>query len=358
MSTHLTVRNESARGFSNEEIELIKSTIAKGATDSELAMFLQQCRRTGLDPFSRQIYAIKRRDAASSREVMTFQTSIDGLRLVAERTGDYDGQDAPLWCGEDGVWKELWTGTKPPYAAKVLVYRKGVSRPFTGIAKYEAYVRTRKDGKPNTFWAKMPDHMLAKIAEALAIRKAFPQETSGIYTRDEMGDDAVAESGPMVTSSVPEPKRSEKPVRFTRPQNDRQLLEAASKIDPDDFDIPDSESEGDNNEDTIVKGSPADNDAGPLRQGSDSEYITADDAAAIYIYVKKFLDTAKSAKRTDKEIRSLVHDWCKKKNLLDVKGDGTLLKVRKEYVHDGKVISGVERTKQELEKYFLELNTR
>ena len=211
--------NGKTRSLRREEIELIKQTIAKGASDSELQLFIHQCNRTRLDPFNRQIYAIKRWDHSANREIMTFQTSIDGLRLIAERTGDYDGQDAPLWCSVDGHWKELWTDEQPPFAAKVSVYRKEIVRPFVGIAKYSAYVQLKKDGKPNNFWGKMPDHMLAKIAEALAIRKAFPQETSGIYTRDEMGDDAVAEAGPMLASSRPEPESIQEARTFKKPQD-------------------------------------------------------------------------------------------------------------------------------------------
>lgn len=188
-------------GINRGQLELLKRTLAKGTTDDEFALFMNTSQRLRLDPFAKQIYAVKRWDSNTRTEVMATQVAIDGYRAVAESTGEYDGQDGPFWCGDDSVWKEVWTSAKPPAAAKVIVYKKGVARGFVGIASYGSFVQKNKDGGPRATWAVMPDVMLAKCAEAQALRKAFPKQLSGTHTPDEIDDgDAVVDMTKVATA--------------------------------------------------------------------------------------------------------------------------------------------------------------
>jgi phage recombination protein Bet len=178
--------------FNREEIEIIKKTICVGAPDPVLNLFIMQCKRTGLDPFSRQIYSVQRDKRFKNKEgnwdkekVWTTQVSIDGFRLNAHRTNLYAGQKPVQWCGKDGIWKDVWTSSEYPFAAKVGVIRKDFSEPLFAIAKWSSYA-IGTDNNVLAMWKKMPDHMLAKVAEALALRQAFPHELSGLYTSDEM----------------------------------------------------------------------------------------------------------------------------------------------------------------------------
>ena len=189
MSAELQVIQERALvnvDFTREQVELVKSQIMNGASDGELQLFLATCKRLQLDPFARHVFAVKRWSQDRGEKWET-QVSIDGFRLVASRSGDYQGQTAPQWCGADGHWADVWLAKEPPHAARVGVWRRDFREPAWGIARYDSYVQVKKDRSPMRQWANMPDVMLAKCAEALALRKAFPNDLSGVYTREEMG---------------------------------------------------------------------------------------------------------------------------------------------------------------------------
>ena len=185
-----------------DQIEVLKATIARDCTDDELKLFLMACQRTALDPFVRQIYAIKRAGK------MTIQTGIDGFRLIAARSHLYRGQDGPYWCGEDGAWRDVWLKHGHPFAARVGVYVEGFPAPLYAVATWEEYAVYKEAGKLEFMWAKMPALMLGKCAEALALRRALPQELSGLYTDDEMGQARDAPTGPANAAPRPAARQS------------------------------------------------------------------------------------------------------------------------------------------------------
>lgn len=177
MDTAIAVREVAPVVWTQEQVDLIKRMVAKEATNDELALFIHVAQKSGLDPLAKQIYCIHRKDGDGPKN-MAIQTGIDGYRLIADRTGLYAGSDEPVYSEK--------IGDAFPYSATVTVYKlvNKEPRPFSATAHWAEYYPG--EGKPGFMWRKMPRLMLGKCAESLALRKAFPQELSGVFTHEEM----------------------------------------------------------------------------------------------------------------------------------------------------------------------------
>ena len=191
-------------------LDLIKAQImapdVKGTprSDEDLLLFLYTCKRTGLDPLTKQIYAVFRWNTRLGKETMAIQSGIDGFRLVAQRTKEYAGQD-------DVIFDPADEKAKYPTKASVTIYKLigGQRVPFIASARWNEYVQLDKNKLPKSMWVNMPYLMLGKCAEALALRKAFPNELSGIYSDEEMAQ----ASNPLAGLEAPDKfKTEDKPV--------------------------------------------------------------------------------------------------------------------------------------------------
>lgn len=168
--------------YNRDQIDLIKRTFAQGATDDEFQLFIMTAQRLGLRPEARQIHMVKRPsyDAATREYIdkMSIQTGIDGYRLIADRTGEYAPGREPTYIYDNG---RLVSAT-----AYVKKFVRGEWHEVAATAHFDEYAQKKKDGTPTQMWATKPHIMLAKCAEALALRRAFPAELSGVYTDEEM----------------------------------------------------------------------------------------------------------------------------------------------------------------------------
>ena len=201
-----------------KKIDLIKQTVCKGATDDELKLFLHACRHTGLDPLMRQIYSIQR---GKNR---TIQTGIDGFRLIAERTGCYSPGKQPTYQYND-KWDKILSCTA--YVMKKT--SDGTWHEVAATAYFNEYFV-----ESNTIWIQKPHCMIAKCAECLALRKAFPANLSGVYGDDEMGQAKLETIQEVEAEIVVKEKKSlvekEKPQKVWEKMSEDDIKALSTKV--------------------------------------------------------------------------------------------------------------------------------
>lgn len=168
----------------NTRLAVLKNTVAKGLNDHEFAMFLELCKATKLNPFKREIWAIKSKDYTNKRgELVAGQlqlmTGFNGYLAIANAHPEYDGMEC------DVIRKE---GGGIDYA-EARVFRKDRKRPSTVRVYFSEFYKPGFNGKESN-WDKMPAVMIQKVAKSHALREAFPQELGGMYTQEEMGEES------------------------------------------------------------------------------------------------------------------------------------------------------------------------
>lgn len=209
--------------LTTQQVDVVRRAVCVGANDAELEFFLATCKRVGLDPFARQIWFIKRpQKTLDSRgnevwlDVGRPETSIDGYRTIAERTGEYGGQGDMLWCDDKGKWTDVWLAEGPPHAAKANIIRDTFKSPLINVALYREFCPKYKNDKVPEMWRKMGANQIAKCAEAGGFRRGFPRDLSGLVTDTEMEHVDAASAGGFVAPPVSTPQLAEAQVP-TRP---------------------------------------------------------------------------------------------------------------------------------------------
>jgi phage recombination protein Bet len=213
--------------FTKEERSVILQTCCGGASAKEAEQLIAIAEQRGLNPIKGECYFVQRstfnEETKQYEKRWAVQASIDSFRIKADETGLYDGQDEPEY--EHNEAKEV-------VLARVKIWRKGISRPFVGVARWSEYVQTKKDGTPTRFWKQMPYNQLAKCAEALAFRKAFPARFAKIYTPDEMGqaDNPEPAHDPETGEVKPLSEQSVNPGPFTQQARREAQLKALDTL--------------------------------------------------------------------------------------------------------------------------------
>ncbi|WP_189326251.1 recombinase RecT [Streptomyces flaveus] len=240
--TWLAIR-EDQKAFEDQQLRALRAAFPDlvEASPAQLGIFFHYCKASGLDPFGRQIYMIKRKSRGEIR--WTIQTGIDGYRLIARRAADRAGQSIAyedfVWYDAEGGEYAVWLRDEPPAACRVVVWR-GDSR-FPAVAHWREYAPKVWDYEAQEYklgglWPQMPASQLSKVAEALALRRACPADLSGLHVDEEMHAADVAEFRESVKAAVarlqPAKEQAQRPKASSTGQSaagvvDGELVESA-----------------------------------------------------------------------------------------------------------------------------------
>ena len=201
------VPEKADRGWTRERVELVKRTICpKGISEDEFALFIEQCKRSGLDPLLKEAFCVARRANAGNRErpqwvtKYEFQPSEAGMLARAERFPDFKGIQASAVFAEDEILVDQGAGE--------VTHRFNPAKRKGSLAG--AWARVVREGKlpvvvwldfagyvqQSPLWSKIPTTMIEKCARVAALRKAYPEAFGGLYVKEEMPAEEFADLTP------------------------------------------------------------------------------------------------------------------------------------------------------------------
>jgi hypothetical protein len=198
---------------------LSKSALCARLDENQRAYFFEVVERTRLDPFTGQIKADIRNskdpdDRNKKIPTLVLITTLQGLRVLAERTGKHQGEEGPQWCGTNGEWVDVWLPDAPPAAARAKVFRSDRDRPQSCVVRWDAFVQmewgTGGQLQPGVFWKKMGSHMLGKCSLAGCYRGAYPDPCSGLYIPEELAPELDPDSEEAIEAEMIDRARREK----------------------------------------------------------------------------------------------------------------------------------------------------
>ncbi len=196
MEAHNKVETTAGQ-WNPERVELIRRTICpRGIGDDEFALFIEQCKRSGLDPLLKEAFCVARRQNVGNRERPNwvsrheFQPSEAGMLARAERFPDFRGIQASAVYAEDEIIVDQGKGE--------VVHRFNPAKRKGSLVG--AWARVVRDAKlpvvvwldfagyvqQTPLWSKIPTTMIEKCARVAALRKAYPEAFGGLYVREEM----------------------------------------------------------------------------------------------------------------------------------------------------------------------------
>jgi phage recombination protein Bet len=227
----LAIRGGQEMWTDKQRAALVAMGVSKDASNGELAVFMHVCQRTALDPFTRQIYMIPRREKQGDQWVtkQTIQVGIDGFRVIRDRVAEQKRCEVEfedtIWYDADSKEHAVWLSADPPAGCKVTLIKHSLEsgRPlrYPAFLRTASYIQTNSKGEPVSQWRAQAEHMIEKCCEAFATRRAFPNDFAGVYLEEEMGGRHDVDGPPRPASrrvtvaavtGQPEPPAPDEPV--------------------------------------------------------------------------------------------------------------------------------------------------